>query len=199
MYQVNYTHSMNKARLLQRTGFGKTTSIRNYYLSILNRIDLDELTQMVAIAAFRASKESKNFYACLSNELGRIGVFKNRGNKQFIDFDTTDLKEDVKVRQLRNLYSAIGFDLFYKYLKIETPRSTVQKWAWKAFAKRKDEERISRTQKREIEKILKEGGRIRFSKTSSSVYIENNEIKIRISDHNEGSNQDFDKNIIISC
>lgn len=40
----------NKAISLKRSGFGKTSAIINYNLHILSYIELDELTQLVAIS-----------------------------------------------------------------------------------------------------------------------------------------------------
>lgn len=192
MYSPNYAISKSKAISLKRSGFGKTTEIKNYNLHILSSIDLDELTQLVAIASYRAKTECKNFYSVLSNEMAEMGLYKNR-NREVIDFAITDLKDDRQIKQLHNLYRAIGFDLFYKYLNISEPRSTVQKWTWKCFAQRKNEKRLSVKTKRKIKRILETGGKIRFSKTSSSVYIFNNEIEVRISDHSEDAKQDFTK------
>lgn len=128
----------------------------------------------------------------LSNEIAQMGLYKNR-NKEVIDFAITDLKDDRQIKQLHNLYRVVGFDLFYKYLKIGEPRSTVQKWTWKCFACRKNENRLSIKTKRKIKRILETGGKIRFSNSSSSVYIFNNEVEVRISDHSEDAKKDFNK------
>lgn len=189
---INFDIAKSKAISIKNTGFGLTPAVKNYNLHILRYIDIEELTQLVAIAFYRSKKESKNFYSMLSKEIAHMGLYKNK-RKETIDFDTTDLKEDKQVKQLYNLYSAIGFDMFYKYLNISVPRSTVQKWTWKCFGKRKNESRLSVNKKRELKRILETGGQIRFSKTSSSVYIFNNEIEIRISDHSEDAKIDFEK------
>ena len=121
-----------------------------------------------------------------------MGLYRNR-HKEVFNFNLTDLKEDLQIKQLHNLYCAVGFDLFYEHLNISAPRSTVQKWTWKCFAKRKNETRLSIRDKRKIKKNLKAGGKISFSKTTSSVYITNNEVEIRIADHSADGRENFNK------
>lgn len=197
MKPCDYNLSKSKAYQLQKCGFGFSSGQIAAYQAICSSIEIDELTHLVAISYFRAKKECKNFYSVLTNELSYLGVFKNRKNLS-CDFDTTDWKDDVKIKQLNNLYTAIGFQLFYEHVKCEIPKSTLQKLLWKSFAKRKNESRISKAQRKQIKNILESGGRIRFSKSSSSVYIENNETKLRISDHSEDAREDF-KKTQISC
>jgi len=193
---VDYKIARQKAENLKRSGFGVNINMITYNLVILEKMDIEELTQIVAISFFRSKSEEKGFYQILSDEIRRTGVYKNRNNLT-VNFDVSDFRQERKYLQLDNLYQVIGFDLFYKYLEIKNPRSTVQKWCWRVFAKRKNEERLSIKLKKEIEKILKTGGQIRFSESSSSVYILNNESKIRISNHEAGENKDFTKTIIV--
>lgn len=195
--QVNYDICRAKAYQLKRSGFGQTIAIIAYNLVTLDKVSLDELTQIVAIAYYRSRTECKNFYSILQNEIARTGAYKNRNNVEPYISDV-DFKDDTQVKQLFNLYTAVGFDLFYKLLNIQEPKSTVRKWCWKAFAKRKTEGRSQLRDRKEVKRLMSQGARVRFSKTSSSVYIENNEDVIRISDH-EASNHLYKKNIIISC
>jgi hypothetical protein len=190
--KVDYHIARNKAVSLKRTGFGKTPAIRDYNLHILSFIELDELTQLVAISFYRSKTESRNFYSILCEEIAQMGLYRNRDKIQ-VDFDIVDLKDDRHIKQLYNLYRAAGFDLFYKYLHISAPRSTVQKWTWKCFGHRKNEKRLSVKVKRTIKRILETGGVIRFSESTSTVYIFNNEVKLRISDHSGDALVDFDK------
>lgn len=189
---INYAKARNKALSLRRSGFGKTTAIKNYYIHILSYIDLQELTQIVAIAYYRTKTEGKTFYSMISNELAYMGLYRNK-RKEVVNFIIEDFKNNRQIKQLHNLYRAIGFDLFFEYLNFQVPKTTVRKWTWKAFAKRKNEARLSIKTKRQIKRILETGGKIRFSQSSSSVYIENNEVTVRISDHSQDATQDFDQ------
>lgn len=194
--KVSYEMSRSKAFKLKTVGYGITNNIKDYNLMILQKIELDELTHLVAIAYFIAKKENKNFYSCLSKEIARMGMYMNQKNKKPI-LNTTDLKNDRQVVQLYNLYRIIGFAAFYKYLNIIAPKSTVQKWCNNCFGQRKDEKRGSRKMKRKVLDVLENGGNIRFSETTTSVYISNNEQKIRISNHLAYNEEDITINILL--
>lgn len=193
---IDYNIAKNKALSLKRQGFGPNIGAICFNQERLESVDLPELTQIVAISYYRAKEEFKNFYSVLYDELSQIGLFQNRSGIEVIDFNDECCRDKRQMRQLWNLYHALGFDLFYKSLAIDTPRSTVQKWTMRCFAKRKNESRVSKKQRGYLKKILTTGGIIRFSNTSSSVYIKHNEGKIRISDHPTNDPQ-YTINIII--
>lgn len=180
--QINLKIAKSKALSLKSHGFGKTNSMREYYKMLCNRIELNELTQIVAISYFVASTNKINFYSALSAELRELGLFKNRKNKT-IDFEIVDWSDNQQLKQLQNVYSAVGFNLFYEIFNMSMPKSTARKILWKCFAKRKNEKRISKKNRTILKKAIADGFYLKFSDTSSSVYLRTNEYTIRMSDH----------------
>lgn len=194
---INYKIAKSKAMKLKRTSFGFTNNIMDYNAIVLQKISLDELTHLVAISFFRSQQESRNFYSCLSDEFRKMGYGKNRKGYEG-GFKVFDTRHHFRFRQLYNLYNAVGLRVFYEFLMkpLGHKESKVRNWTNKALAKRSYGRPKPKTVKK-VREILEKGGRIRFSNTSASVYIENKEFKIRISDHAESNNNDFDMNIII--
>lgn len=197
---VDYNIARAKAIKIMRFGFGKTIGQMTAISAIACNIGEDELTQLVAISYFIAVKDKVNFYNVLQQEFTKMGVYRNKRKKTLPTdfFHFTDMKQDLGIKQLYNLYRVIGFDLFFRFVPHNnTAKSTLRRWCNNAFGRRKHEKRGSLKLKRKIEKMLTHGAFIRFSKTSSSVYIKSNEGEIRISDH-ETTQLFFNQNLILS-
>lgn len=172
---------------LQTVGYGFTVEMMGATAAICSKIDIEDLAQIVAISAWVSQKESVSFYKVLSEELRKMGAFKNR-KSLIVDFDLTSRLEDTQYKQLENLYAACGFKLFYSLLGFTQPFSTVQKWTHAVFASRGLNTACKKYIKT-IKELTENGHTIRFSKTSSSVYIETERGTIRISNHEQGINK----------
>lgn len=197
METINYTIAKSKAYQLQLIGFGLTQAIRDYYLDILNRIDIDELTHIVAISFYRAHAENINFYKAICNEIAEMGMYKKINNQHFVDAPH-ELKnvaasegideKSMQYRQVRNLYLGLGLKRFHQYVCPDQNFSNVRRWTYEAF-REKGNRGGRNVNHKIIDKVMSKGGWIAISNTTSSVYIKNNETKIRISDHKTNDKQ----------
>lgn len=205
MITIDYNKAKSKAIQLKLIAFGKTQAIRAYYLSILNRIEDEELTQIVAISFFRAHSENISFYKAFCNEIASMGMYKDRNKDAFIDAplaveNATEIRIDdksIQYRQARNLYLGLGLKRFHKYVCPEQNFSSLRRWTYEAFREEGNRGGRNKTQSI-IDRVMeKEKGMIRLSKSSSSIYLKSNETVIRISDH-EPTNNNYDFNIQIN-
>ncbi|MFK7906825.1 MAG: hypothetical protein AB8B69_16955 [Chitinophagales bacterium] len=196
---IDYSIARAKARKIMRFGFGKSISQMMAISAIAQRIGEDEMTQIVAISYYLSKDNPNDFYNAVNKEFTKMGVYRNKRKKELPSsfFEYENIKASYRVRQLYNLYRVIGFELFYRHVPHNnTAKGTLRRWCHKAFANRKNVKRGSLKTKRRVENILNNGGFIRFSETSSSVYIKSNEGEIRISDH-ETTSIFLNQNIIL--
>lgn len=193
MYQINYTHARNKAKTLILNGFGGLSwGANQYYLTLFQRIGEDDLTQLVSIAFWRAKEENKCFNKVLRNEIAESGYMKLHRKENGV---TCKLKEEIceveicedeksnLFKQARLMYLAMGFERFYKYVKPDLTKGTCKRLCHKVFAERGQRKGGRSVSHKNIDKVMRSGGRIMLSNTTSSVYLKNNKTKIRISDH----------------
>ena len=144
-----YTEAKKIAINLKKYGYGKTESIRNYYLYIFSRIELEELTQIVAIAIFLSNKTDKSVYHYILKILAFCGYYKNTRkhkvdyvelNDNLIVYDNEiNYYENEKFRELERKYNELGFNKFYEYYfpDCREGKEKIRKLTWKCFAKRR--------------------------------------------------------------
>lgn len=181
--QINYEIAKSVAYRIMATGFGKTGGQMYSTHLFANRIGLDDMISLCAIAKWESAEDNVNFYKVLQQQMYKqFGYLMRKQITEYIPDHFYDFKKDIQVRQLRCAYYALGFAGFYKHMPHDVAKSTLQKWTWKAFANRKDQPRLSKKHRKFIDFVLKTG-KIRLSNTTSSIYIENSQYKIRVSDH----------------
>lgn len=181
---INIARSCAK-RLIQ-TGFGVNTGQIITTQQFAERIGIDEMTQLVLIASWRAREEHRNFYSVLQEEMTNCGMYKMR-EVVTDEIEAVEVEKSIttskEFNQAEYAYRLLGFNLFYRHVVPKyISKSTARRWTNRLFGRRKWEARGSRKIKRKIREALKTGV-VRFSQTSTSVYIKNNTEKIRIADH----------------